>query len=284
MKKVNLVLIHFLILIACKNVNEIKDIQVLGVVYDSDTKEPLANAQVMILCWKESALESGDVDYVKKEVSTDGQGKFNLLFEKGFKIDVGAIKKGFQPRRLTFERLTKEVNVQLPLEKVAAQNNVSHCESNEVMNVTDRTYYSKADTLRELIGLNLFTGSNTTNLTEAHLWVEINKNKMTLKASRGNGLRSFDGPLEDTAQIAPNDGYQDELSIQGNEAGFWVKLGDDKGFVKILLSESFDRSVPDKEGYFKEVGLSFRCADSMNDEKNRKGEAFDMEEFVLKGQ
>jgi hypothetical protein len=286
MRSVKLILIYSLILFACRNNNVIEDIKVTGTVIDFETKQPIANVQVMILCWKEAELESGDVDYVKKETYTDENGMFDFTFRKGFKLDIGTVRAGFQPNHSKIDAIKKDMNIHVKLKKSDFKNSRSQCPGKVNMFVAARTYYMKADTVNELIGLDLTTGLNTTDLTEADLWIEAkNKSKgiLNLMTSTKKGLLAFrNKTVEDTVQVAPNEGYQSEYLIQGDEKGFWVKLKDNEGYAKVLVVDRFDKSSPYKNGYFKEVGMVFQCEYFLGNFESVQNQ-FDLEEFLLKG-
>lgn len=261
-----------------------KNIKVTGKVLDTETKLPLANAHVVILCWKDAELESGDVDFQKGEVWTNENGQFELSFEIGFKLDVGSITEGYLPNHYKLTPLNQaENNITIELTRnTSSVDNSKKCENGQSMFISDRTYFFKTKEVRELIGINLSTGLNT-DKNQADFWMESEEGNITIFTPDGGGILGFsDSSWEEATYTTPEDGYQNEYQMNGTEKVFRIKLKENKGFGKVFISDKFDSTFPYKEGYYKEIGVSFECVYLLGDSRNLHKKSFDMEEYMLK--
>ncbi|MBX3254764.1 MAG: carboxypeptidase regulatory-like domain-containing protein [Chitinophagaceae bacterium] len=102
---------------SCVNSEEIKGVEVKGTVFDDNTGVPISNARVTILCWRKVREEE---TYDKVDTVTDNNGRFEVMFEEGFKIDVGSISPNYHPTVKEITDITKSINIDLKLSRNTA--------------------------------------------------------------------------------------------------------------------------------------------------------------------
>ena len=110
-------LLYFMlfILFSCtENAMNQKNISVKGLVADSITRMPIANARVTILCWYHAGWDK--TDYISIDTLTDKSGYFSAKFEKGYKVVVASIATKYHPNLAASEEFDGnniEINVVL---------------------------------------------------------------------------------------------------------------------------------------------------------------------------
>jgi len=93
-----------------------RNIVVVGQITDDKTGQPIAKAEVLILCWfKNTATENS---YEKQTILTDEKGNFKVSFKKGHRIDVASKAIGFAPVRKVTDLKENRIQVYLSLSKI----------------------------------------------------------------------------------------------------------------------------------------------------------------------
>lgn len=92
-----------------------KNIIVTGQITDELTGQPVANAEVVVLCWYAENID--DDSFNKQTLSTDKNGNYKANFHKGHKVDVASKSKDYQPNRSYNNLSDNEIQVNLKLSK-----------------------------------------------------------------------------------------------------------------------------------------------------------------------
>lgn len=77
--------------------NDVKNVQIQGIILDSITKKPIENVEVSIVCWSYGKTPDGSYtsqDSIK--ISTDKKGIYKTNFQKGAFIEVKSNKDGYK--------------------------------------------------------------------------------------------------------------------------------------------------------------------------------------------
>lgn len=257
MKSINyfLGLILFLfILEGCTFDRDVRqNVLVKGQILDSITGKAIPNAQIIVFGWYRFGEEES---YEKVDTFVNADGSFETKFSEAFKIEIGAIARGYHPSVLKIIDLDKPINVTMKLLHSRAvgktvdlgQMAVFFRDSNKNTNV------------RELYGIDILNGKNTSILDSIDIGLEESKkdsNKKILITQESGGII----PIFSLAnkKIAPITGYKTKYEITGKEAGFFVKCRDGMSYAKLTASGfELDRSIPSKDGSLKDSGIMFQ--------------------------
>jgi len=90
------------------------DVEVIGLVSDEISGEPIENATVTVNCWVYDT-EIWESKPVEKTTRTDSYGKFNLTFEKGEAIDVEVESDDYKiyQESVTLKKQTNSFDIKL---------------------------------------------------------------------------------------------------------------------------------------------------------------------------
>jgi hypothetical protein len=290
--------IALLLMLLTNSCQEIKNISVSGVVTDVASKKPLANCEVVLLCWR-SSTHAGL--YVEKAVIiTNEQGQFTARFEQGMRIDLAAKAAGYQIYTQENAALTnRQVGFSVTLTKVInASPTIVHSldksrflEHSQQPSIAIRDVYRQNRKLETIyFGINLKDGQTTSSKSEADIFGERDGSDLfpAILVASGNGglLPIFREDLKKSIIYemteAPAAGYITRYKLKGNEAGFFVKLRDGTYAKLILIPEKADSSVPYNGGYYLEYSLSFYWIYESNGSKNLTvNPNVDLEEYLL---
>lgn len=274
----NILLIVFTSLTACQ---DRKNIVVKGQVIDEATGKPIPKAEVVVLCWYSHNIY--DASFNKQTLTTDNKGKYQATFEKGHKVDVASKAADYQPNRSYNELHENEIFVTLKLTKAKANPTLV-----TLLNTDDVRYdeNEKSPFLKiripgvksrndldlnhiETFGFDFLTLTTSNDTSNCDLWFKIEKKDgqpKTIVASKTGGIipiinTEIKSSLLYEMPIAPTTGYKQELTLSGNEEGFFILCRNGKTYGKIIWEKaSVDISSPDGHGgFYKEYGKHFSC-------------------------
>jgi len=101
-------------LISCYK--DVDNININGLIIDSETEKPLENVKVSIVCWRYGNTPDGS--YTGQDsvtVSTDKKGMYSHNFNKGAFIEVKTAISGYQNRHESTDVTTKSNTMDLKL-------------------------------------------------------------------------------------------------------------------------------------------------------------------------
>ena len=241
---------------SCVDSDEVKDVKVKGIVFDDSTGAPISSARVTILCWRKVGEEE---TYDKVDTVADNNGRFEVMFEEGFKIDVGSISPNYHPAVKEITDISKSVNIDLKLSRNIATGTLKNLGQ---MAVFAREYYNIAAPInKQYFGIDLLNGVNTKSLDSIDISAEnysgTNFPKILIASEKGGIAPIFNRSMDATTK-APETGYVSRYELTGSENGFFVKCRDGKTYARLLIfSLEYDRSFPYKNGFAKDYGLTF---------------------------
>lgn len=245
-----------MIFLSCNSSNDItKDVLVKGVVVDSITGNPIANARVTLLGWRRVGEEE---TYDKIDTTTNNEGRFEGKFEEAFKVDIGSVASNYHPAATEIKDLSSPSNIELKLSRNTATGVlkdlgqiavfVRDCDLSSPMS---RTYH----------GINLLNGTNTQSLDSMDIGFEkysgASYPKILIASDKG-GIVPIFNKSKDAIVKAPETGYVNRYELNGKEKGFFIKCRDGKTYARLIIfSPEYDRSSPYKNGSVKDYGIMF---------------------------
>ena len=105
-----------MIFMSCNN--DIKNLEIKGMVKDAVTKTPIEGIEITIICWKYG--NSPDESYSEDEtitVKTNKQGFYEYTFDKGAYIEIKVSDSKYKKVHETKEVYSKKNNIDLFLDK-----------------------------------------------------------------------------------------------------------------------------------------------------------------------
>lgn len=274
----NILLITLTTLASCQDRN---NIIVTGQVIDEATGKPIPNAEVVVLCWYNHNID--DASFNKQTLTTDNEGKYQAIFDKGHQVDVASKTPDYQPNRSYNELKDNKIEVNLKLtQKKDNPTLVTLINTDKVMLDINEEFpfiRIRIPAIKNGEGLDFKNAmtfgfdfkSLTTNVdtTKTDLWfrIENKEGQPTTIATSVNGgvIPILDSEIKSSLlyekTIAPTTGYVTTYKLTGSEAGFFVRCRDGKTYGKIVLEKSaIATSSPDGQGsYYKEFGKNFSC-------------------------
>ncbi len=114
MKTLKTVILLFILTttLSCQDKN---NVIVTGQITDELTGSPIANSEVVVLCWYMSSID--EASFNKQTLKTDSNGNYTAKFEEGHQVDVASKYIGYNPNRSYNELLDNKINVDLKLSK-----------------------------------------------------------------------------------------------------------------------------------------------------------------------
>ena len=268
-------------MIAFASCRDRSNIVVTGQITDELTGKPIAQAEVVVLCWYMSDIQNAS--FRKQTLITDENGKYKAKFSKGHKVDVASQAKGFIARRSYNELDDNTIQVSLTLSRIKENPtlitnlNIDH----RGLDVTDETpflrirFYS-AETSKlldlskvETFGFDCRSQKTSTDTSTCDIWFQpIHKDEQpdVIVANKDGGIIPvYSDEIKSSffyeKMSAPGTGYLHEYKLKGNEEGFFVLCRDGRTYAKLIFEKSeMDRGEPDgKGGWYKELGKHFSC-------------------------
>ncbi len=241
---------------SCVDSEEVKGVEVQGTVLDDNTGVPISNARVTVLSWRKVGEEE---TYDKVDTVTDNNGRFKVIFERGFKIDVGSISPNYHPVVREITDITKTVNIDIKLSRNTATGTLKNLGQ---MAVFAREYNNINPSInRAYFGIDLLNGVNTKSLDSMDISVANYSGtdfpKILITSERGGIVPIFNRST-DTITKAPEVGYVSRYELTGSEKGIFVKCRDGKTYARLIIfSLEYDSSSPYKNGSVKDYGIMF---------------------------
>lgn len=278
-KLLSLILLNTLTLFA--SCHDLKNIVVTGQIVDETTGQPIANAEVVVLCWYMFNID--DASFKKQTITTDKNGNYQTTFDKGHKVDVASKAKGYEPNRSYNKLEDNEIKVNLKLSKSKTNLTLVTLLNTDIssLETTDKTPFLRirihADKDRnrldlnniETFGFDFSSLTTKTDTAQCDLWFKIEKREgqpMTILTNKSGGIIPiYNNEIKSSffyeKSIAPTTGYKNEYLFKGNEEGFFILCRDGKTYGKIILEKSnIDHSSPDGKGsFYKDFGKKFSC-------------------------
>lgn len=296
-------ILSFVVFTSCQS-QEFKNISVRGKIIDKETKKPIANAEVVALCWYYFGLD--DATFIKKSTKTDSQGNYQIKFQKGYQVDIASKTKNYYPNR-KYNKIEKNQLIQdLFLEKHTENPTLISVLNTDatVLEINEKTPFlrfrfckNKDDKTEkvETYGFDMNKMQTTLDLSNADFWfkIEENENQPKIICTNKNGgiipikYKDFESSLLYEKNIAPKSGYISEYLLTKEDKGFFVKSKDGKTYGKVIFEDSeIDISSPDgKGGSYKEFGKNFSCLYQPNGTTNLsyQYQDLDLENFLVDG-
>jgi hypothetical protein len=245
-------------LVSCTNPNNSKQIEVKGVILDSQTGKPIPNARVTLLCWRQ--VRSDEETYDKIDTIANSEGAFEVRFEEGFKVDIGSIAANYHPSVQEIKDVDKASNIELKLDRNTATGSLRELGQ---LAVFVRDYNTEPTMPRTYHGINLLDGTNTQSSDSMDVGVvqyaSVEYPKILITSAKGGIVPIFD-KSKNTISKAPEGGYLTKYEMTGNEKGFFVKCRDGKTYARLMVfSLKYDQSSPFSNGSFKDYGIMFNA-------------------------
>lgn len=282
-----------------------RNIIVTGQVVDETTGQPIAKAEVAVLCWYMSSID--DASFTKKTIFTDEKGIYKATFDKGHQVDVASKANGYIANREYNKLSTNSIQVNLKLTK--AKENLTLIKYLSIDNFLNdeedkrpflRVRIHSDDSSKNLdfrkaetFGFDFQTLKTNSDTTNCDFWFKvINKEEQPtiLIANKGGGIipvhsNEINSSFFYEKAIAPTTGYLKEYKLKGNEEGFFVLSRDGKTYGKIIFEKAaIDASSPDgKGGFYKDFGKNFSCLYQPNGTNNLSYSTpdIDLENFLV---
>lgn len=278
MKIIDFVIILFLTLSVsgCKDLPYIK---VSGRVIDQNTKKPIPNAEVLVICWYKSDIN--ETSFRKMTVFTDQKGKYNANFPRGHCVDVASKSEGYIAKRKYGKFAKRNINVNLELEKAKQNPTLIHYLSvDNSLNDDESTIpflrvrfyasdssnnldFSKA----QIFGFDFQTLKTIADTNKCDFWFKPTERdeppSILVAKGRGGIIPVYSNEIQSAflydKSTAPTSGYQKEYRLKGNEEGFFVLNRDGNKYGKLIFLESeIDKGGTNEKGvYYKESGKEF---------------------------
>lgn len=258
-----------------------KNITVFGKITDETTGRPIANAEVLVVCWYKFNIE---VNSIKEQtITTDSNGNYKAHFDKGYQADVASKAKGYLPFRSYNKLNNNEIQVNLKLSR--AKNNptlvivlntdyirLEGTEKSPFLRI--RIHAAKGQNTLDLnnietFGLDCINLTTKTDTTQCDLWFKTEKKEgqpNTIITNKMGGIipiyrNEIKSSILYEKYTAPITGYKREYSLNGQEAGFFILCRDGKTYSKIILEQTnVDERHPDSQGsFYIEFGKIFTC-------------------------
>lgn len=277
----------------------LSNISVGGKITDKETGKPIANAEVVVLCWYYHGLE--EASFTSKSVKTDSNGNVNTEFKEGYQIDVASLAEGYYPSRKYNGLKSNKLNVNLSLGR-----NIDNPDLKYVLNTDSYLLEPNSSTpfLRirfqenqntQSFGFDMSKMQTTNELEKADFWFKIEseeKQPRTILTNEMGGVvpikyNDYESSLLYEKHIAPLNGYVTEYELLKEDKGFFVRSKDGKTYGKVIFEDSeIDTSSPDgKGGSYKEYGKNFTCLYQPNESTNLSYsyKDLDLERFLVDG-
>lgn len=261
-----------------------KSVVAKGIVIDDNSKVALPKSRVLVFAWYNAKYNGKS--YLKKELITDEQGKFEIKLKKNiFKIELAVIAEGYIPLKKKIIDFSDTETIELLLVKKDLVNIGEYPLANE----KDVYLFSRIDFISSrqadpiFFGINFYNEKSDNN-DSAHLIIqETEKNYPKILKSL-NGATLF--PVRNDKNFYTNPEFNKDIKLsevyvlKGDEMGFWIKL--DSDFFKLKLVEAnYEKSVPTTLGYFREYGMKFKQSSLSDLKKPIDSKSFDLEKFLL---
>jgi hypothetical protein len=258
--------------------NNKQDVLVNGQILDEETGKPLANAEVVVLCWYNYGLD--DATYEKQKLETDAKGSFSARFKEGYQVDVASKAAGYLPTRAYNELSTNRVTVNLKLSRQKTNPSLKAYLITDFSgrDITDSTPFLRTrfsyDSSEKLTRISTFGFAldqlRTSNDTsECDIWFRPTNKEgqptVICANNKGGIIPVYSNAIASSffyeKTTAPLNGYFREYTLQGNEEGFFVLSRDGRTYAKLIFEKSVvDISSPDVNGgSYKEYGKYFSC-------------------------
>jgi hypothetical protein len=245
-----------MVFLSCNSSNDItKDVLVKGVVVDSITGNPIANARVTLLGWRRVGEEE---TYDKVDTTTNNEGHFEAKFEEAFKVEIGSVAPNYHPAATAIKDLSSPLNIELKLNRNTATGVLKDLGQ---IAVFVRDYDISSPMPRTYHGINLLNGTNTQSLDNMDIGVEKYSGagypKILIASDKG-GIVPIFNKSKDAIIKAPETGYVNRYELNGKEKGFFIRCRDGKTYARLMIfSPEYDRSSPYKNGSIKDYGIMF---------------------------
>jgi hypothetical protein len=277
------------LLFSCNN-TEKKNIIVEGRVFNK-TGEPIENAQVIVLGWKDAGFD--DIDYIKEEILTDKNGFFKTAFKKAIKIDIASQAPGFAPTRKKIDDIGgNSLKVELRLGDLESNASVTSNLIDTTVDLTPYIGYRKYMGTKgsvECLGMDFTSGRVSNEASKIDIWPLpnqgfVNPNVFTTKEN-GGIIPIFANQISQSLiyehSTAPSKGYEQTYKLKGNEAGLLIKLPNE-GYAKLIFkSEKIHKSMPNNGNQYEDLGISFDWIYNPTGNNLKISPKINLEDYIL---
>lgn len=267
--------------ISCKEHNITHTmVKVRGIVLDIKTGEPIPNARVTLLCWKE--VNYDEETYDKIDTIANDKGIFEVYFSEGFKIDLGGVANNYFPAVRSIKDLSNATNLEL---KLSRNLGVKSMKELGQLAVFRREYTTKTAMNKEYHGIDILNSKNTQSLDSLDITIERNDypkySKVLIANKKGGIIPILENSDNDNSTI-PIEGYVNKYKITGNEKGFFIKCRDGKSYSRIMIfSLEYDRTSPFKDGHFKDFGIMFNIILQTEKKESNNTDNIRLDHYIL---
>lgn len=249
---------------------------VSGIILCESTGKPIPNARVTLLCWRK--VGSDEEDYNKIDTFADANGEFKVLITNCFKLGIGSIAANYYPAKKEIQNMDSVGSITLSL----VQNNSKETARDlGRLNVYNREYSSALPNAKENYGINLLAGNSTTIKDSIDIGVELVSSGTYPKILIAHNNAGIMPITTNAINIAPENGYVSKYELQGNEKGFFIKCRNGFSYARLILISKYDASVPYKNSFYKEYGLTFGITIQPNGREIGVSDNFRLDYFVL---
>lgn len=288
---------------SCMSQN-LSNISVGGKISDKETGQPIANAEVVVLCWYYHSFD--DASFISKAVKTDSKGNYKAKFKKGYEVDVASKSSGYYPNRKYNELKNNEIILDLSLGKNIETPDLKFVLNSEsdLLDLNSNTPFLRVRFQKnqneenidiQTFGFDMNKMQTTLDLKNADFWFKIEnseKQPNTIFTNKMCGIipikyKDFESSLLYEKNAAPINGYVTEYELSKDDKGFFVRSRDGNTYGKVIFENSeIDSSTPDgKGGFYKDYGKNFTCLYQPNGTTNLAYQYvdFDLERFLVDG-